>query len=158
MPVPLKLTHHAFLDTVAGKSTISGKSSGKCCWHNEDHNQEKIGKMHLPLNREQLSQLEDLLHCTTLDGSRNEYVCKRSIRQDGVGCRQDTHCTTSVAALQPNQPTCSLHPRAFETAASASHSFTRTNGALHCSMLEGSRPNYFSIHSSLHLLHCAVKG
>ena len=59
------------------------------------------------------------------------------------GCRQDTHCTTSVAALQPNQPTCSLHPRAFETAASASHSFTRTNGALHCSMLEGSRPNYF---------------
>ena len=65
MPVPLKLTHHAFLDTVAGKSTISGKSSGECCWHNEDHNQEKIGKMHLPLNREQLSQ--DLLHCTTLE-------------------------------------------------------------------------------------------
>ena len=36
--------------------------------------------------------------------------------------------------LAPNQPTCSLNPRAFQTDP-AQHSFTSTNGALHYSMM-----------------------
>ena len=41
-------------------------------------------------------QLKNLLHCTTLETGMN---IRGVGRQDGEGCRRDTHCTTSVAAL-----------------------------------------------------------
>ena len=113
--VLLKSTHHAFLHTVAGKSTISG-SSGKGCWHNENHNQEKIWKLHRPHFFPPLLwtglQLEDQPHRTTQVSRGPTITCVQArgvCRFDGLGLQAGDSLHNFCGS---NQPTCSLPPPA----------------------------------------------
>ena len=100
-------TNHAFLDTMAGKSAISG-STGKHCRQSERNNQKKIVELHdfflfvFGTGTMLTAQLSTLF---TPDSK------EESIWGDGWRARkQDTYCTTSVAAPLGNPNWCTNQP------------------------------------------------
>ena len=77
-------------------------------------------------------QLEDLLHCTTL-----ENICAKRSWEAGWWGLQARHSLHNFCGSALTQPTHLLAPPArLRNCCRAPHSFTPTNGALHCSTLK----------------------